>query len=98
MVDLTLDPNEVVEIPDEEVKKSAVVDEENWGEYDAMDISSLSRDSGIRNYFKRLHRNYIHGGITLAQKAEEEEEAKLKGKIYVPTDHDDEGFGSDMSE
>ena len=64
-----------------------------------MDISSLSRNDGIRNYYKRLHQNYVHGGgITLAQRAEEEEEAKNKGKIYNPVDPDEEGIDSDISD
>jgi hypothetical protein len=64
-----------------------------------MDISSLCRDEGIRNYFKKLHRNYLHcGGITLAQRAEEEEEAKRGGKMVYPVDHEEEHMDSDNSD
>ena len=39
------------------------------------------------------------GGITLAQRAEEEEEAKNKGKIYnPPVDPEEEGLDSDLSD
>ena len=30
-------------------------EQENWGDYESMDISSLNRDTGIRKYYKRLH-------------------------------------------
>jgi hypothetical protein len=77
LIDLTHDGNEVsdaIEVPDnnaneEEYVKGTAADlhTENWGEYEEIDISSLSREKGIRSYFKQLHNNYIHGGgITLA--------------------------------
>ena len=76
----------------------SILEQENWGEYKELDISSLSRDEGIRQYFRVLNKNYLNGGVTLAQKAEEEEEAKLKGKLFAPADPEEDGFDSDMSD
>ncbi len=55
-----------------------------------MDVSSLNRKEGIRSYYRKLHQNYLQGGITLAQRAEEQEEAKKRGKILRSDDNDDQ--------
>ena len=43
-----------------------IEDDEDYGDYEGMDISSLCRVNGIRDYFKILHKDYLKGGITLA--------------------------------
>ncbi len=53
IVDLTQDQNEVIDVEDKPIlgQVPPLVDEE-WGDYNGMDISSLCRDNGIRSYFK----------------------------------------------
>jgi hypothetical protein len=51
-IDLT--GEEVIDVDKEEEEEK-----ENWGEYDEMDISSLSRDGGARLYQQCLHQNYV---------------------------------------
>ncbi len=68
---MTQDANEVIDVEEQEKPILGQVppqgDDEVWGDYNGMDISSLCRDEGIRTYFKMLHKNYLHcGGITLA--------------------------------
>ena len=50
MVDLTGD---VIAIEDED------------GEYPEIDICSVSREAGTRAYWRRVHANYLEGGVTL---------------------------------
>lgn len=94
-IDLTSE--EVIDVDAEETKAP---EEENWGEYSEIDISSLSRDDGARMYQQCLYHNYVQGGITLAQKAEEEEEAKRGGsrQFAIPDPEDEEEYMSDASD